>query len=353
MSVSFKSVASLALTGSGPVGMAANLLGLGGLVGRLKPPSEARAAVALGKILARVAQGDLVATRAILFRATVGIARERAVWVAAAASIPAQQRNRANAQAAALDALVDHSNPESVARTVLAAPMVSGGGTATGAAFGAAGGSAFAMPFVNLTGDGGGATAAPGRAKKGRTHVRYNPQTGKRTLVPIGSEEDLTWSNRKPRARSPITGAPTSKAVAREQSRLRTQSERSISAAAAKRLAAYGAPGAFAAAAKAGGVSSAGLAAAYLGAAGLAAYAATKLILDGLAAGETARNLTAAAVSIAHTRVRKQLGREVTRTEYADLRARVIGSLTTAIRSGMGGSIERGIRAAITLIKGS
>lgn len=337
-----------AVTSNPLVGFATNLLGIGSLAKRLRPPSGVRAAGQLARMLPSALGGNLTAVRAIVFRAAPdfpGIPSERAVWARALAGIPAPLVRQANARAAELDALVDHSNPETTGRTAMANPRMAGSSAA----------SSFALPITNLTGSSMPAvgelapTESRARAKKGRTHVRYNPSTGARTLVPIGSEEDASWPSRKPKARSPVTGRPTTKAAAKVERRALTNvtraAERAVSTGALK------AAGAVAAAGRAAGLG-AGLTVAYLTAAGLASYAATTVILNGLAEGVTARNILASAISQAHTRVVRQLGREMTKAEYTDMRQRIAQRLGEALNMPGYGTIERAVRSVISLIRG-
>lgn len=322
---------------------------LGGLAKRLKQPSEKRAAAVAQQAVDAANLGNLTAAKMIADRTTFGIAKERAVWSAALAQLHPEIIRAA--QAARIPAgFIDQSTPESAVQSALAHPIMLGATAAPGAPSSATLPPAAIIPPVS-----GGRPVlqpqpqAPARVPRVVTHVRYNPQTGERVNAPLGSFEDLNWSNRRPSARAlagggtttgrthvrynPQTGARVNVQVGsyedtnwpsrKPSQRTRRQEQafiRQAGTAVGREI-----PGAVAAI----GVSSA----ATLALAGIAAYVATSAIRDGAAESDTIENAVARYRSMAATEFQRRLGRPPTHDEYAELRRQVGEQVDQALRA--------------------
>lgn len=310
---------------------------LGGIAGRLRPPSEARAAAALAKLLPAALGGNLQAARAILFRTAIGIARERAVWAAAATQLPAALVTAATRQAAALDAATDHSNPESVVRSVL------GTGTALARFLPRTFGRGFVEPEpitpppMRRSSDLGQPAAKPSRqrkakakrARKARTVNRYNPSTGRKVKVPADSQEAADWPTRKP---------TRSKAVQRLERRVVSTVSSAVGRGVSRGAKAVAAIGL-------GGIG-------YGALAGLAAYAATTAVLEANRTGQTPRFLLDLAVAKAHRSFAQRAGRPVTRAELVDIRKRIAARLVDAISAGSAPPPIGALKTLISQLRG-
>lgn len=320
---------------------------LGGIAKRLKQPSEKRAAAVAQQAVDAANLGNLTAAKMIADRTTFGIAKERAVWSAALAQLHPEIIRAA--QAARIPAgFIDQSTPESAVQSALAHPVMLGaGGPSSSQTPVTTGGPAvpaeIARPVLQPQ------PPAPARVPRVVTHVRYNPQTGERVNAPLGSFEDLNWSNRRPSARAlagggtttgrthvrynPQTGARVNVQVGsyedtnwpsrKPSQRTRRQEQafvRQAGTAIGKEI-----PGAIAAV----GVSSA----AALALAGIAAYVATTAIRDGAAESDTIENAVARYRSMAATEFQRRLGRPPTHDEYAELRRQVGAQVDQALRA--------------------
>jgi hypothetical protein len=324
---------------------------LGGIAKRLKQPSEKRAAAVAPQAVASANQGNLTAAKMICDRTTFGIAKERAVWSAACAQI--NPAITAAAQAARIPAgYIDQSTPESAVQSALAHPIMMG-------ANGAAAPVAPSYPPPSPAVPAGIIPPAPGarpvlqpqpvHAPVLRTHVRYNPQTGQRINAPLGSFEDLNWSNRKPSMRqlaggtttsgrthvryNPQTGARVNVQVGTYEdtnwpSRKPSQKARREiqQATTAVGRAIPGAVGGIVESVGVGGASTAALA-------GLAAYIATRAVQEGAAESDTIENSVARYRSMAATEFNRRNGRMPSQAEYAELRAQVGHQIDQALRA--------------------
>lgn len=326
---------------------------LSGLSKRLKQPSEKRAAAVAQQAVDAANLGNLTAAKMIADRTTFGIAKERAVWSAALAQLHPEIIRAA--QAARIPAgFIDQSTPESAVQSALAHPIMLGANGASSSQTSPTGvgpSSPAIIPPVS-----GGRPVlqpqppAPARVPRVVTHVRYNPQTGERVNAPLGSFEDLNWSNRRPSARAlaggggggsgrthvrynPQTGARVNVQVGsyedtnwpsrKPSQRTRRQEQafiRQAGTAVGREI-----PGAVAAI----GVSSA----ATLALAGIAAYVATSAIRDGAAESDTIENAVARYRSMAATEFQRRLGRPPTHDEYAELRRQVGEQVDQALRA--------------------
>lgn len=170
------------------------------VLGRLTvQPSQKRAAGPAEQLVRSANAGNVTAAAAILYRTTVGIQKERAVWLAALQRVNGDMVMLAQKHGRELLPLVDHTGPETAARTALANVRDSSSfATPVSARVKQPKGEAAAPPARSRTPR---ASRAP-RAAKRRMVWRYNPDTGRRTRVDSESEEAFTWSSRKPSRRS-------------------------------------------------------------------------------------------------------------------------------------------------------
>jgi hypothetical protein len=157
-------------------------------------------------------------------------------------------------------------------------------------------------------------------ASSSRTHVRYNPSTGLKVRVPVGSYEDINWPTRKP-----------------TQSRLQRQAVSTVTKAAGTIASTIPAT-----VAEVGITGAAGAAAL-----GLLAYAVTSTVIDSLAQGETPENMLGLATALAHSKLTRQLGRQPTADEYRALQSAVRQEFAKAINLGtygpIGGAVVNGL----------
>jgi len=96
---------------------------LGGLSGRFKKPSEVRAAALAPAIIQAANAGNLTAARGLIERAALPmIAKEAAVWRAAAAQLAPSIVAAVKKNAASIP-MADQKNPEAFAASVMASPV--------------------------------------------------------------------------------------------------------------------------------------------------------------------------------------------------------------------------------------
>jgi len=184
-------------------------------------------------------------------------------------------------------------------------------------------------------------TRAPGR---GRTYVRYNPDTAERVTVTADDEPEYSeWPNRKPRASGSRSSRSTSRATTTRRRKTKTQREtdaaiRRITTEATRaglRLSVSAARG-FASMAAAAGMSSAAAAALVVGT-GVAAYAATRWLINRI---ETVTDpaYKREQVALAYRRARleweKGAGRKLTQLEH-DFLARNFKDALKALDAGV------------------
>lgn len=327
-----------------------------GSLGRLRPPSEKRAAPGAAQLVASAKAGNATAARAIVFRTGIGIAKERAVWAAAQAQLDPAVVAAVNKPAARqlLDALVDHSNPESATRTALANFYdIANLATRTSARVpprkGAKGEEAQAevrQPRVATKVRSSSSRTRSSRTRdeleiaepyQGRKRTRYERATGEAWATRYNPDDRTKW--RVPESAPEFEGWPARKPT---RSRARSAAARRAETAAAR------VGGALPRAAAALGVGTS----AALAAAGAAAYYITSRVLDDIAEGNTPENLVGLATALAHSQLTRKLGRQPTRTEYNALVADVKDQLRDAINEGLNPSLATKVRRFLTLFRG-
>lgn len=291
-------------------------------------PSEKRAAGPSQQLVTSANNGNVTAAAAILYRTGIGIAKERAVWQAALQRVSSDMVMLGQRYARQLLPLVDHSGPESAARTALAnvrdaASFASQTRAATPrpkeSKQVAPGTTKRATPGTR----GGGRRAARGgapragraaRAPRQQLVWRYDPDSGQRRHVPNDSIEAAEWPSRKPR-----------------KSRRATQAARRLEGVAARGVVSGGLKlaGAVRAAGAAAGLGITATGAAIVGAFGVGLAIGAGINKLAAYLSTTERNeRKALAFRAARLQFAKDNGRPMTATEVRELGAGFKASLT-------------------------
>lgn len=307
-----------------------------GVLKRLfKTPSQKRAGGPANQLVASANAGNVTAAAAIIHRTTLGIQKERAVWLAALQRVSSDMVLAAQRFKNRLPP-VDHSGPEAAARSAIAQAVdVATLATQTSARETprAEGKPQKRQPSSEQRREFGRRSSATRSARPTRgtrTRVRkvwrYNPDTNRRTQVAADSPEADAWPSRKPPRRT------------KAQQRAEREATSAVRRGVGRAARAVGSVGA-------AGVS-------YAAIAGLVAYGVTRSIMQSHAEGETPAFLFSLAVAKAHRDAAARLGRQVTRAELLDIRKRIANRLQDAIDAGTSPPPIGAVKTLISRLRG-